>query len=463
MDRYVDLIHQNYEFPTVEFKELKNELFFHDIPLMKLIKKYGTPLRITYLPKITQQIQKARRLFRNAMKKYDFEGEYTYCYCTKSSHFSFIVEEALDSAIFLETSSANDLEIVKSLANKGKIDKDIYILCNGYKQKKYTDGIVDLFNKGFENIVPIFDNMKEFDAYDGKVEGKMQIGIRLAADEEPKFEFYTSRLGVRPSEVVNFYKNKIKGHKHFNLKLLHFFINTGIKDTPYYWNEFTEFLHLYCELKQICPSLDTIDIGGGFPIKTAINFEYDYKYMTEQIIENIVNICKEYNVPHPNIFTEFGSFTVGESGAIIYEVIDSKAQNDKELWYMIDSSFITTLPDVWGMKQKFIMLAVNQWQKEYQRVNIGGITCDSMDYYNSEAEGQDVFLPEYDPKEPLYVGFFHTGAYQESVGGYGGVQHCLVPAPKHVIIDLDDDDNIQTRLFAPEQSSESMLKVLGYK
>ncbi|MFN0047838.1 MAG: arginine decarboxylase, partial [Cytophagales bacterium] len=77
MDRYVDLIHQNYEFPTVEFKELKNELYFHDIPLMKLIKKYGTPLRLTYLPKITQQIQKARRLFRNAMKKYEFDGSYT--------------------------------------------------------------------------------------------------------------------------------------------------------------------------------------------------------------------------------------------------------------------------------------------------------------------------------------------------------------------------------------------------
>lgn len=463
MDRYVDLIHQNYEFPTVEFKELKNELFFHDIPLMKLIKKYGTPLRITYLPKITQQIQKARRLFRNAMKKYDFDGDYTYCYCTKSSHFSFIVEEAMKSDIYLETSSSNDLEIVKSLQQKGKIDEDIYILCNGYKQKKYTNAILDLFNKGFENIVPILDNMKEADAYANQTEKVMQIGIRLAADEEPKFEFYTSRLGVRPSEVVNFYKEKIAKTKNFKLKLLHFFINTGIKDTPYYWNEFTEFLHLYCELKQICPTLDTIDIGGGFPIKTSINFEYDYKYMTEQIIENIVNICKEYNVPHPNIFTEFGSFTVGESGAIIYEVIDCKAQNDKELWYMIDSSFMTTLPDIWGMKQRFIMLAINHWQKEYNRVNLGGITCDSMDYYNSEAEGQDLFLPEYTEDDPLYVGFFHTGAYQESVGGYGGVQHCLVPAPKHILVELDEDDNIQTRLFAGEQTTESMMKVLGYK
>ena len=34
----------------------------------------------------------------------------------------------------------------------------------------------------------------------------------------------------------------------------------------------------YCELKKICPSLDSIDIGGGFPIKTSLTFEYDYEY-----------------------------------------------------------------------------------------------------------------------------------------------------------------------------------------
>ena len=65
-------------------------------------------------------------------------------------------------------------------------------------------------------------------------------------------------------------------------------------------------------------------------------------------------------------------------------------------------------------------------------------------------------------EEPLYIGFFHTGAYQESLGGYGGIQHCLIPAPKHVLIDRDEDGVISTKLFAPEQTSVSMLKVLGY-
>jgi arginine decarboxylase len=87
-----------------------------------------------------------------------------------------------------------------------------------------------------------------------------------------------------------------------------------------------------------------------------------------------------------------------------------------------------------------------------------------MDYYNTEAHANNVYLPKISPteKEPLYLGFFHTGAYQESLGGYGGIQHCLIPAPKHVLIDRDEDGEITTRLFAKEQSYKSMLKTLGY-
>jgi arginine decarboxylase len=50
---------------------------------------------------------------------------------------------------------------------------------------------------------------------------------------------------------------------------------------------------------------------------------------------------------------------------------------------MIDSSFITTLPDTWAINKRFIMLAVNRWNETYERVLLGGLTCDSDDY-NSE-------------------------------------------------------------------------------
>jgi arginine decarboxylase len=462
MLEYVDLIEQTFEFPQEEFKVIENELHFNGVPLMDIIEEYGTPLKLTYLPKIGEKVETARKLFAKAMEKYGYEGTYTYCYCTKSSHFRFVLEQALKAGVHLETSSAYDIPIIRELATRGLVSKEMYIICNGFKRVLYLDYISELINDGYHNCIPILDNMDEIDYYEQHVKVNCKVGIRVAADEEPNFEFYTSRLGIRYNDVMDFYKRRIEGRAKFSLKTLHFFINTGMKDTAYYWSELTKFIEMYAELKKICPELDSIDIGGGLPIKTSMGFDFDYEYMIDQIVENIKYICDEAGVPTPDIFTEFGSYTVGESGAVIYSILDQKRQNDKELWYMIDSSFITNLPDAWGMNQKYIMLAVNHWNRRYHQVNLGGLTCDSMDYYNSEAHSSVVFLPKVEEEEQLYVGFFHTGAYQESLGGYGGIQHCLIPAPKHVLIDRDKEGKLVTELFAGEQPAESMLKILGY-
>ncbi|GCC52249.1 decarboxylase [Chryseotalea sanaruensis] len=463
MKSYRDLIEQTFEFPQKEFKVRDHELLFNDVPLMDIVKQYGTPLKLTYLPRISENIRYVQATFQNALEKTKYNGTYTYCYCTKSSHFSFVMEEALKNKnVHMETSSSFDIPIVRSLYNKGKVTKDTYVLCNGFKRPLYMQYITELLNDGFKNCIPILDNLYEMDHYEAGVNVPYKVGIRVAADEEPNFEFYTSRLGIRYSDINSYYKEKIEKSEKAELKLLHFFINTGIKDTAYYWSELSRFIFKYCELKKICPTLDSIDIGGGFPIKTSLTFQYDYKYMIEQIVENIKWICDKNNVPVPHIYTEFGSYTVGESGAVLYQIINEKLQNDKELWYMIDGSFITHLPDTWGMSQKYILLALNKWDDPYHKVNIGGLTCDSQDYYNSEAHTGEVFLPMRNDEEQLYVGFFHTGAYQESLGGYGGIQHCLIPAPKHVLIDRNEDGEITTSLFATEQSSESMMKLLGY-
>ncbi len=463
-NKYIDLIEQTFEFPQEEFKVIDNELYFHDICLMDIIKQYGTPLKISYLPKISQQIQKAKRLFHVAMAKVDYEGEYNYCYCTKSSHFSFVLEEALKNDIHLETSSGFDIYIIEELYNNGLIDKDKYIVCNGFKRSLYTQKISELINQGFENTIPVIDHKNEIEVYDRLIEKnrKCKLGIRIASEEEPMFEFYTSRLGIRYNDVVPFYMEKIKKNPRFELKMLHFFINTGIRDTAYYWNELHKCVNVYCDLKKICPELDSLNIGGGFPVKSSLGFEYDYEYMTEEIVAQIKSICKQNKVPEPDIFTEFGGFTVGESGAVLYSILDQKQQNDRELWNMIDSSFMTTLPDIWAMKQRFILLAINNWDFEYQRVNLGGLTCDSQDYYNAESHANAVFLPKIKENVPQYIGMFHTGAYQESLGGFGGLQHCLIPAPKLVIIDRDEEGEFSTKLFAKEQSYKSMLKTLGY-
>lgn len=461
--KYIDLIEQTFDFPQEEF-ELKNgTLNFHNIDLSKLIEKYGTPLKFSYLPKISHNIQLAKSWFKLAIEKHNYEGVYNYCYCTKSSHFKPVLEEVLKNETHIETSSAFDIDIIKKLVGKGIFSKSNYVICNGFKREKYINNIASLIEDGFNNCIPIIDNYEELALLQEETSKSFKVGIRIASEEEPKFEFYTSRLGIGYKNIVNYYQREIENNSQIELKMLHFFINTGIKDNAYYWNELTKCLKVYIKLKKVCSTLDSLNIGGGFPIKNSLGFEYDYAYMIDEIVGFIKQSCDEEGVSVPNLFTEFGSFTVGESAGAIYEVLYQKQQNDKEKWNMINSSFITTLPDSWAINKRFIMLPINRWDTNYERVLLGGLTCDSDDYYNSEQHINGIYLPKYNKEHPLYIGFFNTGAYQESIGGYGGLQHCLIPQPKHIMITKNEKGELTDYLFKEEQKATNFLSILGYE
>ena len=377
--KYSDLINQTYYFPQEEFTLNKDNLQFHNIDLMKLVEQYGTPLKFTYLPQISNNINKAKSWFRKSMEKNKYEAKYFYCYCTKSSHFEYIMNEAFKNNIHIETSSAFDINIVENLLENGKINKSTYVICNGFKRDQYVENIARLINNGHKNTIPIIDNYEELDLLQAEIKGKFKIGIRIAAEEEPKFEFYTSRLGIGYKNIVSFYKKQIQENKNLELKMLHFFINTGINDNAYYWNELVKCIKVYVALKKECPSLDGLNI-----------------------------------------------------------------------------------PDTWAINKRFIMLAINRWNDTYERVLLGGMTCDSDDYYNSEQNMNAIYLPKYSKEKPLYIGFFNTGAYQETIGGYGGLHHCLIPQPKHILIDRDENGILATEVFSEQQTAEDVLKILGY-
>ena len=460
--RYLDLIEQTFDWPQDEFVLEDGSLHFHGIDLMELIGRYGTPLRFTYLPRIGESIRKATGWFTGAMDRLGYDGAYHYCYVTKSSHFRHVTEEVLRHGAKLETSSAFDLDIVRSLERGGSLQRTATVICNGFKTPAYVERIATMRSEGFTGILPVLDNELEFEMLDKAVMEPIEVGLRIASEEEPKFEFYTSRLGMGYRRILPFYREHLADHPRLKLRMLHFFVNTGIRDTAYYWNELRKALDVYCTLRKECPELTALNIGGGLPIKNSLGFEYDYDYMIEAILEQIMAHCAERNTPVPDIFTEFGSFTVGEAGGTLFKVLFQKRQNDRERWNLIDSSFMTTLPDTWAINKRFMMLPVNRWHDNYERVFLGGLTCDSDDYYNSEQHLNAIYLPKFTPENPLYLAFFNTAAYQDNIGGHGGVHHCLIPGPRHVLLDRDEEGRLQARVFSEEQTAGEVLDLLGY-
>jgi arginine decarboxylase len=462
---YFDLIEQSYYFPQEGFDLRDGNLTFHGVSLKHLIQKHGTPFRFIYLPKIGDQIKKARNLFNRAIKKAGYGGDYYFCYCTKCNHFYHVIQEALKHKVHLETSSSFDIDLILNLFEKKKLTSDRMVVHNGVKTKEYLGKILQLQDAGFTNSVIVLDSREELNRILSlDTTGVLKIGLRMAINEEAQSAYYTSRLGIPYEEIIPLFKEHIRDNKKVELKMLHFFVDSGIRDTLYYWGEFQRALKLYVELKKESVNLTSFNLGGGFPIRNHLGFEYDYEYMITEIINNIKEACGKEKVREPDVITEFGRYTVGEAGAIIFEVLEQKQQNDAETWYIINNSLMNTIPDAWSIHEKFILLPVNKWDHEYGRVNIGGISCDHSDYYNSEDLNQEVLLPRFkkNEKEPLYLGFFHTGAYQDSISGYGGIKHCLIPAPKHVIIDRDEKGDIVDYVYREEQSVNEMFNILGY-
>lgn len=67
-NKYIDLIDQTYYFPQEEFTLDDNKLLFHNIDLMQLVEEYGAPLKFTYLPQISNNINKAKSWFKKPLK-----------------------------------------------------------------------------------------------------------------------------------------------------------------------------------------------------------------------------------------------------------------------------------------------------------------------------------------------------------------------------------------------------------
>lgn len=462
---YRELIEQTYYFPQDGFDLKDGYLEFNNVDLAGLIEKYGTPFRLTYLPKIRSQINKARTYFKKAIEEYDYNGKYEFCYCTKCCHFSHVVRTALKEDVSLETSSSFDIDLIERLYENERFSNDKVIVHNGYKTDNYIQKIGRLHKAGFKNSITVLDSAKELPKLEElDVEGPIKIGLRISIEEEPQAAYYTSRLGINKREILELVKEKIIGNPRFELVMVHFFVDSGINDNLYYWGEFQKGLSLFTQIKKLVPTLNSLNIGGGFPIRNSLGFEYDYQYIVNEIVRNVKETCNEAGVEEPDLYTEFGKYTVGESGAVIFQVLEQKQQNDAEMWYIIDNSLMNTIPDAWSINEKFILLPINKWENMFKRVNIGGISCDHSDYYNSEQLNQQILLPGYSDKdkEPLYVGFFHTGAYQDSISGYGGIKHCLIPSPRQVVVDVDEDGNLVDKVYRDEQTVDNMLNILGY-
>lgn len=410
--------------------------------IRELADKYGTPLKIMLPYVIEQRVEDLMDLFDDCIREYKYKGQFYYHYPMKVNQNREFVLPIISEGGNLETTSANELWVVKRLWQQHRFNSRIKVICNGPKTQQYLELIAELKSNGLD-IVPIIEDLSEMEAlqkFRGQVGVRVDLGVKVESHWDKKFD----RFGLQLDELWSF--GKIR-----NLTTLHYHAGSEIVREADLLRPLKKAMGIYQRLKKDNPSLDTIDIGGGFPGNYYAGRRiYTVKSVVHSIVRFLEKFCRENEIQPPNIICEWGAHVVAPSQITIFRILSEKhiPKSAAKQWYVIDGSFQTHLLDAWAIHRQWHVVAVNNANnKKMTRTWLAGLSCDSDDKYT--AGGSYILLPrleDLDPGESQYVAILDTGNYQDGFTNH----HCLNAAPAKVLCQ-NGDITVVRRRETPEE------------
>lgn len=387
-------------------------------------------------------------LFDDVIREYKYKGQFYYHYPMKVNQNREFVLPIISEGSNLETTSANELWVVKRLWESNRFNSRIKVICNGPKTDQYLALIAELKSNGLD-IVPIIEDLSERESlqkFRGQVGIRVDMGVKVDSYWDKKVE----RFGLQLDELWEL--GRIK-----NLTMLHYHSGSEIQKETDILRPLRKAMDVYKRLKKDNPFLDTIDIGGGAPGNYNGKKKYSVASVVRSLIRFLDKFCRENEIPHPNIICEWGSYVAAPSQITVFSVISQKRipKAVAKQWYIVDGSFQTQLLDTWAIHKQWHVVPVNNaYSKKLTRTWLAGLSCDSDDKYT--AGGNYILLPRLEDLESgakQYISFLDTGNYQDGFANH----HCLNATPAKVICQNGDVTLIRKR-----ETPDDVGKLFGW-
>jgi len=305
------------------------------------------PLVIRFQDLLRDRVVGLNKAFNETIKEQNYQAGYFGVFPIKVNQLREVVEEIEDAgrpySYGLETGSKP--ELFAGLATH--YNNDAIIICNGYKDTAFIRTAL-LGNKLGKRVIMIAEKVEEVKSI---IEIGREIGvkpiigvrIRLAAKstgiwatsggESAKFGLSTMDL----IEAIDYLKN---ADALDSLQLVHFHIGSQIPDILSIKRAIREATRYYAKLiKMGLTAIKYIDVGGGLGVDydgSRTSFHSSTNYTMEEYaadtVYNIMDVCDEEGVPHPNIVSESGRAIVAHHALLVVQVFGAiektKAQYD---------------------------------------------------------------------------------------------------------------------------------------
>ncbi len=409
-----------------------------------------TPLYIRYLPALRSNYHALRRWFDVAKTRTEFPGDFTIAYASKANPSEPVARTILQAGAAHECSSSFDVDLLRFAESARWIDKQREIFANGFKIPAYTTNLLRLRTEGFTRLTPIFDDIDEIAPF-AESGQTFDVGLRSRTPADG-----LNRFGMTMPDM-EYAAWRVLETENLTLTTFHAMQTVSMKRDAAYTNVLRKSLRDYASLRRIVPTLHRFSLGGGLPGRNSgVNFQA----VIVQILQTVIDVCREEDVPVPDLIVEPGRYLVQDHACKLFNIVKTKRGNDGVPYYMIDGSIMSSFPDAWALGDKFPVLPLNHWDTPFDQARLAGLTCDRDDIYPTNRM-DDVSLNLPTDTDGLIVGFFECGAYQETLGGRWGAKHCLLPEAAELVLDEDENGGL-TYTYNGGQTADDVLDNLGY-
>lgn len=365
-----------------------------------LVAKHGTPLLVISKSKLKQNYANLQKALPRC-KIY---------YAVKANPHQGVLNVLREIGCNFDVASFKEIETLLDLG----VDATRMLFANPVKT---SIDIVRAYNVGVEAFV--YDNDEEIKKLARHApESEVMLRTTLSTPNDAAHYQLSNKFGCDPAQAVRLL-NKAK-KAGLNPTGICFHIGSQSKKADAFNSALDNATRIMREAKKDGIKIETIDIGGGFPVKygNGCNGDCDPK----SFLQETAKMLDEYITPSTNIWCEPGRYIVGDAGDLVMSVI-GKNKRKGVIWYYVDDGYYQDFSDIHASKWHFEFLAGRRGKKK--RSVLAGPTCDSFDII-----GKNVWLPELEVGDLIISP--NCGAYASAIAAtnFNGF-----PAAEYVFVD----------------------------
>lgn len=285
---------------------------------------------------LADRIRMLNESFQHAIKEAGYQGRYRGVYPIKVNQQQQVLEEVVryGRPYHHGLECGSKAELIAALAYMH--DPEAYIVCNGYKDEEFIDLALYGLKMGIQTIL-VVEMPGEVNLILERAERmnmRPRLGIRAKLATRAEGHWMDSggdrsMFGLNASHVIDIIDLLREREMLDCMQMLHFHLGSQISNIRNIRTAVSEGSRFYVNLVQEGAQMGIINVGGGLAIDydgSHTNFASSSNYTVDEyaadVVEVIMQLTDQAEVPHPTIVSESGRATVAHHSVLLFNILD---------------------------------------------------------------------------------------------------------------------------------------------